>query len=743
MLRKPVNNVEILEGNIIKQGDTQNPFVVRLLDADGNPVNVSSYPVTWSLASPSGKLFEKDAIKGAGTGVLYLYISSTDPYEAGDMRIEITVNRNGLTEKYPSQNWLPVLVTSSLDDLSGTPVSFASINYFEEEVTAAKKVAYEASLETNQVRKIALDAVSKSKYTQKQMDQIAGASTIDPAVEQAKVGYDGTTYDSLDARLRKEYENLFKLTEYRKLQSYLYTTVFRKLRLFQPVEIDCGGDSMTYGHDEYSADNRPPSTEITPDNYGHVAKRASVTYPEALQTFMNQVYGEGVVTVKNKGYSGGTTENAYPMWTRNDNTDLAILCYGINDSNKYDAETFLYWYRKIIERYLDWGTAIVLLTTPRIASKDIINPDTFDNAIYQLGKEYGIPVIDSDVMMRGYGREYNSDGVHFNGRGYMVWASRIASILLGDGVLRMPKVYSGSSLGPIPKRDSITTNIIPTSDNNAPTPDESTAYAGDVIKLTKDSGGAYYTFYAETGDMIILPGFRYFKNQSTYIRLRMTLDFGVEQALPQNQFDNGFHVPNYDNLNQYFVDYEYPDDRNSNASPSEAFIPSRFKIGQPYLMVTQSGYHTIKVECFTDGDGYVNFHGLAATSRTKIGSQTDSLELYMHKDSVPESRVKISDLEWATGIKIGLTFSMHPPIKITVHNYGQRTYEYAVQLGQYTDAAQFKLSTEVREFNYGSTPNETLIRKLSAISYDTSTKELVLTWAGATNRETIVSISVL
>lgn len=52
------------------------------------------------------------------------------------------------------------------------------------------------------------EANNKSDYTQAQLDMVIGASTIDPAVEQLKVGSNGQTYPSPDARIRSEHEKV-------------------------------------------------------------------------------------------------------------------------------------------------------------------------------------------------------------------------------------------------------------------------------------------------------------------------------------------------------------------------------------------------------------------------------------------------------------------------------------------------------------------------------------------------------
>jgi lysophospholipase L1-like esterase len=64
--------------------------------------------------------------------------------------------------------------------------------------------------ETNSTAAVntANQANEKADFTQTQLDQVAGASTIDPAVSQMKVDTEGFTHASPDARLRSDYDKL-------------------------------------------------------------------------------------------------------------------------------------------------------------------------------------------------------------------------------------------------------------------------------------------------------------------------------------------------------------------------------------------------------------------------------------------------------------------------------------------------------------------------------------------------------
>lgn len=79
------------------------------------------------------------------------------------------------------------------------------INAAIEAADKAKTDSIQAKDSANQAVTTANEANQKSDYVQTQLDTVTGEGTIDPAVEQMKVGSDGTTvYASPDERVRKE-----------------------------------------------------------------------------------------------------------------------------------------------------------------------------------------------------------------------------------------------------------------------------------------------------------------------------------------------------------------------------------------------------------------------------------------------------------------------------------------------------------------------------------------------------------
>ncbi|MDZ5711669.1 right-handed parallel beta-helix repeat-containing protein [Jeotgalibacillus haloalkalitolerans] len=208
-MRKPVNYVEILsEGNVIKHGDTYTPFRVRLLNASGEPVDLTGATVEWALANSNGLLFTKAAEIESEPGVIKFQLDADDQVTSGNMRVEIIVTRESSVQKFPAESWLALLIEPTLENINGTPIAMANVQFFNTQVGELKgfvdevaDVSYAASLEANQ-------AMTLAQILQNQVDQVTGASTIDPAVEQMKVDTEGTVFPSPDARLRSDFQKV-------------------------------------------------------------------------------------------------------------------------------------------------------------------------------------------------------------------------------------------------------------------------------------------------------------------------------------------------------------------------------------------------------------------------------------------------------------------------------------------------------------------------------------------------------
>ncbi|MBO1515610.1 hypothetical protein, partial [Metabacillus bambusae] len=94
-------------------------------------------------------------------------------------------------------------------------------NKAETDSLAAVSTAQSAETKAN-------EANAKSDFTQTQLDEVAAASTIDPAVSQMKVDTEGVTHASPDARLRSDHEKVNALLAKKALKTDVDTLTTNK-----------------------------------------------------------------------------------------------------------------------------------------------------------------------------------------------------------------------------------------------------------------------------------------------------------------------------------------------------------------------------------------------------------------------------------------------------------------------------------------------------------------------------------
>lgn len=130
----------ISKGNTIKQGDTVNSFLVKLIDAEDAEVNLTNCVVTWKLADSRGVILEREIIPtNVEKGELLLELTREDEVSIGDLRTEIRVDdATGGTQKFPSNGWFRFTVTETLDNLEYTPVAVKTVQYFFDELLSVE-----------------------------------------------------------------------------------------------------------------------------------------------------------------------------------------------------------------------------------------------------------------------------------------------------------------------------------------------------------------------------------------------------------------------------------------------------------------------------------------------------------------------------------------------------------------------------------------------------------------------------
>ena len=429
------------------------------------------------------------------------------------------------------------------------------------------------------------------------------------------------SHDTLNERFTSVEENIknnseqldniqSKKLKFKEMQNNALAKAYKKILANEIFSICCYGDSLTYGTDNWSADKISPSTTSIPDGTSHTETRGSKQYPSVLEEKLNLVYGSGKVTVINRGYGGDYVARALTRWLPKIHpagTDICIMGYGTNDSRSPkcpyagDVGKFLEYYRELIEIELLNGSAIILITPPKMRQGDDSNVQSFDIAVQHLAKEYNIPVIIGDELLSNYSVDYMSDQTHPNGFGYEVMGVGISSCFIGNGIFDVVKVSDNSTLLTRKQIDSIffDSNVSKISSQYYETPQEIAENQGIALQITAGNKVAY-SFYAEK-ELIVIPCLNINYDNSI---AKVTLDFGI------NQSSKSFTTyPNYKyNVQDRSVlpsTVEYIKDNVGSAS--RVFLKEIIEKDLPKLTIAKKGWHTVTIEAI---ENRISFAGL-------------------------------------------------------------------------------------------------------------------------------------
>lgn len=412
-------------------------------------------------------------------------------------------------------------------------------------------------------------------------------------------------------KLNEQLDNIQnKKLKFKEMQNNALAKAYKKILANEIFSICCYGDSLTYGTDNWSADKISPSTTSIPDGTSHTETRGSKQYPSVLEEKLNLVYGSGKVTVINRGYGGDYVARALTRWLPKIHpagTDICIMGYGTNDSRSPkcpyagDVGKFLEYYRELIEIELLNGSAIILITPPKMRQGDDSNVQSFDIAVQHLAKEYNIPVIIGDELLSNYSVDYMSDQTHPNGFGYEVMGVGISSCFIGNGIFDVVKVSDNSTLLTRKQIDSIffDSNVSKISSQYYETPQEIAENQGIALQITAGNKVAY-SFYAEK-ELIVIPCLNINYDNSI---AKVTLDFGI------NQSSKSFTTyPNYKyNVQDRSVlpsTVEYIKDNVGSAS--RVFLKEIIEKDLPKLTIAKKGWHTVTIEAI---ENRISFAGL-------------------------------------------------------------------------------------------------------------------------------------
>jgi lysophospholipase L1-like esterase len=408
------------------------------------------------------------------------------------------------------------------------------------------------------------------------------------------------------------------------------------------LEICFMGDSVLFG---YRHMDDPDSIEedcITDDGdaysirFKKTPKRSAIRIHNGVINGLNAVYGANKVVPKLKLYSGYCAKWGYQHYYAS-KSDLIIINYGINDAiaswveegDGYMGDVVQYtkYMRMIVERELQNGTAVVLMTPTRQTmmfdhagganndpndTNDRTRIDAYEQALKQLAQEYGIPVIDGNELTRNMGMDGFIDFTHFTNDDNLSIGYRLAAYFIGQSPMYKHEVHSGDYLGVNPQIDNINITglaqfarasyspnppaIMANANLTYPIPDTDWKTKGLMVNIS-GTGSVTWSFYAPIDGMVVIPSVR---TTSEGQGVGMQLDFGGRQGKWNNMWNAGFLEAK--------VDYTYDE-------PSAVDIPNGFftQIGEgmtyglhmfadsdmkedlPVLFVTTKGWHTVSM----------------------------------------------------------------------------------------------------------------------------------------------------
>lgn len=540
---------------------------------------------------------------------------------------------------------------------------------------------------------------------------------------------------------------------YREKQSTLLSEFYRKLRngIF-PIKACFQGDSIIYGYDTNSSDRRPPLPTLSGDGSAHTRERAGKTITEALEEFLGVIYGTGNITLINRGFSGDTAQASYNHWPAASGANVNFIMLGTNDSNpsnNVSIEDFMRWYRKIIERELENNTPVVLLTPTKKRSATDLILGSYVDAVFKLGDEYGIPVIDMQEMLANLGYDSYSDGTHFNTKGNTYIAARLVSLFIGSGVLNKKSVTNKTSLSVRPNVDNVkylgAANIASTTGYVGP---DELAEGQGIAASILDGGSIIYSFYTETPDLLFVPSV-YFGNAQS--KLKIEVDFGVELPNVTNGYDRYVRraLPTWRPTNPVYLD---KDDDNWQGAPTLRVytLPGVKDYDEEKVVhITTKGWHTVKISCIDSGSMGVRLHAVnflhindLLERRKKGFLKIKTHSTYTDNNNIANTTIKLDDLLDSLDYPAQSSYWENPPLKVTISNWDNNILEYALIIGNPTGTA-FKLGLEPRETKIVANPNPEQVRTLTGVNYNPTTGDLTFSWGGATTRATEITITMM
>lgn len=599
-----------------------------------------------------------------------------------------------------------------------------------------------------------LDAINKEtenttlrqKHLENTFDQlIINEGNSNAEIVDARVGENGTSFEKLGDRLDNFDSHLAEsmiesvrldigdlkansdiMIDYiRNKQVELRSLAFQKLTTTTDIfTIITQGDSTIYGSGmEKDGTQRPADTTPTPSGAVHVAKRATISYPEKMQECLRLVYGNRI-NVINWGYSGDSAKMGYEKWNKKGTqvADVAIINYGINNGaipsvpDYRDVSMYLEYMEKIIINHTLYNRAVYVLTPFKQVKSDQLHIKYFIDSLINLANKYNLPIIKGDILTENQDINImsgtsNEDDKHFNSIGYSIIGARIAGYFIGT----QNKVTSNDILLTRQTIDSIRyiKNCTFGGGEGLRTPTE---IGTSIYTYINTDGSVVYSFETKEDNLCVYP----IVALPSGTNFEMILDFEVQKS--QNSYVSN-EINNYPILNKNTIN-------NALFNDLKTVLDGKTKC----IVIPTKGIHTITINSKVSfsklmGIGFLSLADLLKKEPFYYGYTSETFS----SASVPTTRVPMFAIR-KLGYSIDNTYKYKETLlKLSLNNYNKNTINYVLSLG-YKKIGQENIITFGDDLAGD--------RTLTGIDIDTVTDELILIWGGVLTKPASFTIKV-
>lgn len=457
----------------------------------------------------------------------------------------------------------------------------------ETEATITDQVGVDDNIEDDDAEVIVIPEYGQPRYEYNQTEWISETESEEQKKSISwKDPSTGYTYYGTKAmnNLEKGVAEAHRKYTFKELQTKNLANALMKLRMNKEVSIAAWGDSVFAGFFYLSDENAGKyegeyEEDVFTDDYGVEYSGFDACknrIPEVMVKTLNTVYDNKItllrrvwnaITVSNEKKPDGkpVDYSIFSHWKAS-KADISVMNFGINDSigghipTSYlgKVDMFIDGYKALIERELENGTAVVLVSPFKQSTIGIVNDlkadlddrtiiDVYEQAIYSIAQEYGIPFVDGQLMVKNFDSSLFLDFSHFLPEGSESLGKRLASIFIGQNVLRPLQVHNNTYLSVFQQYSNCKLTGTANYSYSTTSPNIKSAVSigsswSDITKpegaiecvLKADGDSILWSVYCPKDGMVVIPSF---ENKTTSAKVTMELDFGATQGAWANYWN--------------------------------------------------------------------------------------------------------------------------------------------------------------------------------------------------------------